>query len=46
MWLTEKDFIGFILAIGIVGAIFGGIAFYAIPKLWELVKPWLHLITA
>ena len=37
-------------AILILGAVIGmaimAIIFWLIPWLWELIKPWLHLITA
>jgi hypothetical protein len=45
------DGIGYAFAFGLVlamsaGAALMAIPFWLIPWLWELVKPWLHMVTA
>lgn len=38
--------IGFIIMVAVLAFTFGVIAMLAIPKLWEIVKPFLHTLTA
>ena len=40
------DFTGFFIALIVLGIIIGLILGVAVPWLWELVKPWIHSITA
>lgn len=37
--------IGFGILCAIAGAAVCGVAFWLIPWLWELLKPWLHAVT-
>ena len=38
--------IGAIISMMIVAACFGALAMWGLPKLWELVKPFIHALTA
>lgn len=37
---------GLIALIAIVCICIGGLVVWGLPKLWELVKPWIHALTA
>ncbi len=45
-FISESDFWWFIATIGAIGFVFGGVVFIGIPKLWEFLKPFIHLWTA
>lgn len=38
--------IGGIIAVAIMAFGLGALAVWGLPKLWELVKPWIHALTA
>lgn len=41
---------GMFVAFGVICALIGGaifaVAYWLVPWLWELIKPWLHMVTA
>ncbi|QXF03595.1 MULTISPECIES: hypothetical protein [Xanthomonas] len=39
-------FIGFAIMCALVGATIFALLFWLVPWLWELIKPWLHMVTA
>lgn len=41
----EEQLIKLVISTIIVSMLFGGIMVWGIPKLWQIVKPFLHSIT-
>ncbi|WP_269058026.1 hypothetical protein [Xanthomonas translucens] len=39
-------FTGMLVLAGLVGAAVVGFLVWFVPWLWELIKPWLHAVTA
>lgn len=48
MYFTEFDkmFTVFVIAIALVSSILTLVIYFGIPIIWNLIKPWLHTITA
>lgn len=46
MPISSKMVFWFAVTCMAIGAAITGIVFWAIPLLWETVKPWLHMVTA
>lgn len=37
---------GAVIAVAVMAFGFGALVMWGVPKLWELVKPWIHALTA
>jgi len=37
---------GAMIAVALIGFAAGAFVFLGIPKIWELIKPWIHTITS
>lgn len=40
-----KAFVAFAVIGGLIGAAAMAVLFWAVPWLWGLIKPWLHMVT-
>lgn len=45
-FISEHDFVQFVITLFFIGVIFGAVLFLGIPALWELLKPLIHAATA
>lgn len=41
-----EAFVGLIVVIAVGAFCLGGLVFWGVPKLWALLKPFIHAITA
>ena len=42
----DNAILGFGIACAVIGAAIFAVLFWLVPWVWELVKPWLHTVTA
>ena len=40
-----KGLVAYVAVAVSIAFILGGFCVYALPKLWSLLKPWLHMLT-
>lgn len=44
--IDERAFTSMVVALLVAGALIAAALIFGVPWLWELVKPWLHEVTA
>ncbi len=44
--IDERAFTSMVVGLLVVGALIAAALIFGVPWLWDLVKPWLHEVTA
>lgn len=44
-FISERDFMKFMVALVLLGVVIGAILFLSVPALWDWIKPLIHAAT-